>query len=60
MLILLIGSNDLAIDHIEQQRDLTFASDRVGQKRGLQRVIVKQLADRLEVVQQVRGIFKVF
>ena len=45
-------------DRIEQHRNLFLITvlDRVGQQGRLQVVIAEQLADRLEVVQQVRGL----
>ena len=49
-------------DRVEQHRNLFLVSvlDRVGQQRWLQVVIAEQLADRLEVVQQVRGLLQRF
>ena len=45
-------------DRVEQHRNLFLITvfDRIGQQRRLQVVIAEQLADRLEVVQQVRGL----
>ncbi len=54
-----MGSGRLLVaHHIEQQGNLYFAADGLGQQWRLQVFIAEQFTDRLEVIQQVRGLLQ--
>ena len=58
---MLIERHGLAADYVEQQRNLLVAVATVSvSSGGCRSIIAQQLADGLEVVQQVRGIFSGF